>query len=194
MSVGKEIEVLAILDRTFGHPFAPVGAAFHKDVAPALVHHGPAVAGQDARLHGVVVVDFLRTLATVQCAGGAHEVARCIGPGGPGNGFSAHAEACLQVVGRKGAFSGIGEREVFGLDGDGVAFTGNAKGGHRQVAVHDGQGGMVFKLCLRGPFHADEPVCEYRKTCIAGYHLGAGSGYGVVLCSGAHGNGEGGGK
>ena len=101
VSVGKQVQVLPLAFRTGCYPFTPVAVIGHKQVALALVHYGPAVAGEDAFLHGVVVVDLVRTLAAVQRAGSAHQVALVFHTGVPFYGFSVHLEGDLQVFGRQ---------------------------------------------------------------------------------------------
>ena len=146
----------------------------------AFVNHRPAVAGQHPHLHGVSKVNLFRTGATVQRAGGAHEVPGCIGPRFPGNGFAAHAEAGLEVVGIEGALSAVAERKGRCLKGHGLPFPVDGESGNRQAPVHDGQRGMVLELTGRRPFHADEAVGEHGETGVSAHHIGLFVGNGIL--------------
>ena len=181
MSVGKEVEVEDIAFGTDGDPFFPVGVVRHEDMALALIDDGPAVAGDDAGLHRVVVVDVVRSGALVEGTRGSHQVAFVFLSIMPVDGLAAHLERSGEVVRRELAAL-VGQGDGIGADDDAVAGpVGREFRDGRETAVDDGKGRMVFEGSVFGPFHADQARGKDGKAGIPDDDLGLCGCDGVIL-------------
>ena len=180
VAIRKQVEVLHLPFSARFHPLAPVAVVIHEQMPPALVHNGPAVAREDARFHRVRIIDMVGAGAAIQRAGCAHQVAVCRQAGMPDHRLPVQFETGLQIVGReRPALVDQGQRA--GRDGDAVADAFDSITRHGQPAVDDRQGGVVFELGFRRPFHADQAVRQDREAGIPRHDLGGGIGYGIVL-------------
>ena len=181
MPIGKQVPVLDLPLRAGRHPFAPVGILLHEQMARALVHEGPAVAGQDAELHRIVVVDMVGAGASVQRTGRAHQVARGRVPGMPGDNALVHPKVHDQVLRREFPPAPIGQLKGRSLDPDALPGTGRTEFRNRQVPVHDGEGGMVLELTVLRPLHPDQPVGQDSEPGIPDDNLRLRACHGIIL-------------
>ena len=175
MSVGEQVPVLHFAFRTRRDPFPPVGVLLHDQVAGAFIDQGPAVAGQDAGLHRVAVVDMVGTRAAVQGAGRAHEVPGRVHAGFPGAVFPLHPEGDGEVVRRELPAAAVGQLQGARLDADRRPAAGDGEFRDGEVPVHDGEGGVVLEGAVSGPFHPDQAVRQDREAGVAHGHLRLGA-------------------
>ena len=144
MAVGENVEVLHVAFGTDCHPLAPVAVVGDEEMAFALVHDGPAVTGKDAKLHGVVVVDMVRSGTPVQGAGGTHQVARGLKARMPGDGLTVELEGYGEIVlGKLSAL--VGKRDRGGADDHAFTVPGGGELGYGKVAVDYRKGGIVLE-------------------------------------------------
>ena len=181
VAVGKDVQVLGFAAfRTDGNPLTPVGRIIDKQVALALVHDSPAVAGDDTGLHRVVVVDMVRSGALVKRTGGTHQVAGVLLAVVPGGVLAGHLEGDGKIV-RCEITALVGQGDGIGLDDYAVPAAGRGEFRDGKVAVDDGKGRMVFELSARGIFHTDQPVGQHGETGVADGDGCFGGGHRVVL-------------
>ncbi len=151
--------------------------------ARGVVDQRPAAARDEALADGLFGLGAERT---VEGARGALQIFGVGVAGMPDDGFAVDGERDGKILRGEAAVAGgrVGEREGCGLDGQRLLAVAVAdivrELRHRQAAIDEDQRGVIFKLAVGRPLHANELRCEHGEARMTGDHLGFSIGNRIV--------------
>ena len=170
VSVGKNVQVLTLSLRPFGHP-----AVLCKNVTLTLIHNCPSVTGNDTLVKHITCKTTVRilneiTVKLIQRASGSHEIGAIVHTGMPHCCFSVHTENYLEVVRAESPIAFVFQLNGFRDYPDSCLSSQYLEVWNRQITIYDSQGSPVFEYPIFGPLHTDKLRSEHSKTGITTDH------------------------
>ena len=138
----------------------------------ALIHKGPAVPGQNARLVRVVAeVNLLEAFAAVKGPEGPHQVAAVIRPRHPTDLAEPLRRPCVfhrkfhgQILRIETSRPFVAQRQVRRPNRHGISADALFIRRYRQPPVGDGESCIILKDTVFSPFHPNQTGGQYRET------------------------------
>ena len=164
MAVAEEIQVLTDNAVTFRHPVFPVAVHRLEKMAGALVYHGPAVTGYDAR---IVRVHQRIPVAAVEGAGRSEQIPRIVHPGMPLAFLLSvfrHQETDAQIFFVEIFLPLVFQGQEIRFDSDRARRFPDFEFRDVKTAVHYAESGAVLEFPVGGPLHTHKTRSQDSET------------------------------